>query len=62
MLEKALMERNWHDKVVLETTGCLKQCSKAPNFTIRPGKQCYNRLHSGVFSHLGSVLETTNVS
>jgi hypothetical protein len=58
-LEKALMERNWHDKVVLETTGCLKQCSKAPNFTIRPGKQCYNRLHSGVFNHLGSVLETT---
>jgi (2Fe-2S) ferredoxin len=43
-LEQVLRDRNLQDCVVLEPTGCLKRCSKAPNFVVLPGKNFYNRV------------------
>jgi len=44
-LERVLRERNLLDQIVIETTGCLKRCSSAPNFVILPDKKIYNRVH-----------------
>jgi (2Fe-2S) ferredoxin len=43
-LEQMLRDRNLQDCVALEPTGCLKCCSKAPNFVVLPGKNFYNRV------------------
>jgi hypothetical protein len=55
-LEKALCDRNWQDHVELEWTGCLKRCSKAPNFMVMPGKACHNRVHPTVLTQLDALI------
>lgn len=37
-LEAALRDRNLQHRVIIEHTGCLKRCSKAPNMLLMPGK------------------------
>ncbi|PPS44843.1 (2Fe-2S) ferredoxin domain-containing protein [Chroococcidiopsis sp. TS-821] len=36
-LERTLHERGLSDRVVIQTTGCLKRCSQAPNLLLKPG-------------------------
>jgi hypothetical protein len=55
-LEKALCDRNWQHHVRLEETGCLKRCSKAPNFTIILGKQCYSSVHESALEQLDALI------
>jgi hypothetical protein len=55
-LEKALCDRNWQDQVELEWTGCLKRCSKAPNFMILPGKKCHNTVHPSVLTQIDGLM------
>jgi (2Fe-2S) ferredoxin len=43
-LQQVLRDRDLQDCVVLEPTGCLKRCSKAPNFVVLPGKNFYNQV------------------
>lgn len=55
-LEKALCDRNWQDHVELQWTGCLKRCSKAPNFMVMPGKACHNQVHPTVLTQLDALI------
>lgn len=55
-LEKALCDRNWQDHVELQWTGCLKRCSKAPNFMVMPGKACHNQIHPTVLTQLDALI------
>lgn len=41
-LERVLHERGLGDRVVIQTTGCLKRCSQAPNLLLKPGNVCLN--------------------
>lgn len=36
-LERVLHERGLSNRVVIQTTGCLKRCSQAPNLLLKPG-------------------------
>jgi (2Fe-2S) ferredoxin len=56
VLEQTICDRNWQDQVDLEWTGCLKRCSKAPNFVIRPGKECHNKVQPSVLAQLDHLL------
>jgi Thioredoxin-like [2Fe-2S] ferredoxin len=41
-LQQEIRDRGLSDRVVLEKTGCLKDCKQGPNVTI--GKTCHNRI------------------
>jgi NADH:ubiquinone oxidoreductase subunit E len=45
-LEKVLHDRGLGDRVVIQTTGCLKRCSQAPNLILKPGNIRLNNMTS----------------
>ena len=40
----ALRDLNLQQQVKIEATGCMKDCSRSPNFTIMPGKHRYGKV------------------
>ncbi len=53
-LEKTLCERGWQDRVVIETTDCLKCCDSAPSCILQIGQKEYKKVHPKA---IASVLE-----
>jgi (2Fe-2S) ferredoxin len=45
-LEKTLRDRGLSDRVTIQTTGCLKRCSQAPNLILKPGNIRLNHMNS----------------
>ncbi|MDX2096296.1 MAG: (2Fe-2S) ferredoxin domain-containing protein [Leptolyngbyaceae cyanobacterium bins.59] len=43
-LEQNLNEKNLKEYVEIERTGCLKQCSQAPNVMVMPGKEVHGKV------------------
>ncbi|NDJ18612.1 (2Fe-2S) ferredoxin domain-containing protein [Myxacorys almedinensis] len=51
-LSQALSDRTLSDKVAVKGTGCMKACSKGPNFVFMPGKVRYSKVSAKDMSTL----------
>jgi (2Fe-2S) ferredoxin len=54
-LEKTLCDRGLQNQVIIEHTGCLKRCSKAPNCVVelgKFGKKQYTKMHPEAIASL----------
>jgi (2Fe-2S) ferredoxin len=55
-LEKNLCDHNLNHHVVIQPTGCLKQCSTAPNLMLMPGKTRYPNARLKTLPQLTEVI------
>jgi hypothetical protein len=53
-----LRDRNLQDSITIESTGCLKRCSSAPNVMLSPGKQIFSGTSPHALARLDAALSS----
>ncbi|HIK55212.1 MAG TPA: (2Fe-2S) ferredoxin domain-containing protein [Synechococcales cyanobacterium M55_K2018_004] len=59
-LEQVLRDRNLHQMVVFEETGCLGKCSLAPNMVMLPGKKRLSGMEPEAIANLIEALHCSH--